>query len=452
MKNITNPILTIMIISIIHLLSSCQDFLDEKPSTDLVVPDNLEDIQALLDNEYIMNRNSDMGEVASDDYFISKQEWESWNEITRNAHVWADIISPTGRFVSWNALYEQVFYANVALEQLDDIVPDSNEQVDWDRLRGSALFYRSSAFYNLLRIFTMPYHLVNPELGIPLKLSADVNKLVKRSSIEDSYAQVIGDLEAALDLLPSRATIATRPSKQAVYGLLARVYLSMGDYQKVFDYTSLALELGNELMDYTSLEQGNTFGFKRLNEEVVYCSYFSSGSIGYSSDTFILSEIYKSYAAGDLRKSLFFTQPNQDGHVKFRGTYMGNLYLFDGVATDELLLNRAEAAVRLGNNEQALENLNYLLEHRFEAGKFEPIAGISGEVLLERILEERRKELVFRGLRWEDLRRLSGSQYEKTVTRDLDGEIYTLEPGSPKYAYPIPMDELQLNDMKQNPR
>lgn len=145
MKNITNPILTIMIISIIHLLSSCQDFLDEKPSTDLVVPDNLEDIQALLDNEYIMNRNSDMGEVASDDYFISKQEWESWNEITRNAHVWADIISPTGRFVSWNSLYEQVFYANVALEQLDDIVPDSNEQVDWDRLRGSALFYRSSA-------------------------------------------------------------------------------------------------------------------------------------------------------------------------------------------------------------------------------------------------------------------------------------------------------------------
>lgn len=326
MKNITNPILTIMIISIIHLLSSCQDFLDEKPSTDLVVPDNLEDIQALLDNEYIMNRNSDMGEVASDDYFISKQEWESWNEITRNAHVWADIISPTGRFVSWNSLYEQVFYANVALEQLDDIVPDSNEQVDWDRLRGSALFYRSSAFYNLLRIFTMPYHLADPDLGIPLKLSADVNKLAKRSSIEDSYAQVIADLEVALDLLPSRATIATRPSKQAVYGLLARVYLSMGDYQKVFNYTSLALELGNELMDYANLEQGNTFGFKRLNEEVVYCSYFSSGSIGYSSDTFILSEIYESYAAGDLRKSLFFTQPNQDGHVKFRGTYMGNLY------------------------------------------------------------------------------------------------------------------------------
>ncbi|QDH81200.1 RagB/SusD family nutrient uptake outer membrane protein [Echinicola soli] len=451
MKKIFYHLITVMIISIVHLLTACDSFLDEKPNTGLVVPDNLEDIQALFDNDYVMNRNADLGEIASDDYMITTAEWESWNETARNAHVWNEEIFPSGRSVAWNNLYQQVFYANVALEQLDKIRVDKDE-LQWNQIYGRALVYRASAFYNLLKIFTMPYHIAPEDFGIPIKLEADVNKLVGRASISQSYGQVLQDLENSIPYLPDKVPVTTRPSRQAAYGLLSRVYLTMGDYEKVLEYTGKALDLQAELMDYSTLNASGPFGFSGLNKEIIYCSYFSSGSVAYTSDAFIVPELYGEYGSGDLRKDLFFTSPNEEGLVKFKGTYMGNLYQFDGIATDELLLSRAEAAVRLGDDALALRCLNLLLEHRYEDGLFEEVSGLSGEELLGKILQERRKELVFRGLRWEDLRRLTGSSYEKTIVRQLGDLTYQLKPGDAKYAFPIPLDEIQLNGIPQNPR
>ncbi len=131
---------------------------------------------------------------------------------------------------------------------------------------------------------------------------------------------------------------------------------------------------------------------------------------------------------------------------------MGNLFFFDGIGTDELLLCRAEAAARLGNLERAIADMDYLCGHRYEEGGYVPFGDIPEEELLDRILEERRKELVFRGLRWEDLRRFAGTRFEKTVSRELDGTVYELPPGDPRYAFPIPLDEIQLNGLEQNPR
>lgn len=289
-------------------------------------------------------------------------------------------------------------------------------------------------------------------MGIHIRLEADVNKLAGRSGISECYQQVIGDLEQALPYLPDKVPVTTRPSKQAVYGLLSRVYLTMGNYEKVLESTGKALDLNAELMDYAALNSSGPFGFTGLNKEIIYCSYFSSGSVAYTSDAFIVPELYDEYGPGDLRKDLFFTAPNEEGQVKFKGTYMGNLYQFDGIATDELLLSRAEAAVRLGDDALALGCLNELLEHRYEDGAFEEVSGLAGEELLGKVLRERRKELVFRGLRWEDLRRLSGSRYEKTIVRQLGDLTYRLNPGDAKYAFPIPMDEIQMNGIPQNPR
>ena len=69
------------------------------------------------------------------------------------------------------------------------------------------------------------------------------------------------------------------------------------------------------------------------------------------------------------------------------------------------------------------------------------------------ILAERRKELVMRGTRWADLRRLNKEpKYATTLVRDLDAEQYELKPGSPKWVWPLPIEAIDNGGYDQNPR
>ena len=68
------------------------------------------------------------------------------------------------------------------------------------------------------------------------------------------------------------------------------------------------------------------------------------------------------------------------------------------------------------------------------------------------ILLERRKELLMRGLRWMDLKRLNMEGAAITLTRTVNGQVYTLPPNDLRYALPIPEDVIAISGMQQNPR
>jgi hypothetical protein len=164
------------------------------------------------------------------------------------------------------------------------------------------------------------------------------------------------------------------------------------------------------------------------------------------------SALYRSYAPGDLRRSIFYLI-NGEGQPNMKGGYAGIIYPFSGLATDELYLARAECAARAGQTSQALDDLNTLLLHRCQPGTFVPLTAATPAAALDTILAERRKELAFRGLRWTDLRRLNKEGRNITITRKLNGVLYQLAPNSPLYTLPIPPDIIGFNpNMKQNPR
>jgi hypothetical protein len=78
---------------------------------------------------------------------------------------------------------------------------------------------------------------------------------------------------------------------------------------------------------------------------------------------------------------------------------------------------------------------------------------VDEEELLDFIVEERRRELVLRGVRWEDLRRFNKDPKRRvTLRRELHGEIYELLPESKKWVWPLPMEAVMLGGLEQNER
>src|SRR5690606_15551644 len=76
---------------------------------------------------------------------------------------------------------------------------------------------------------------------------------------------------------------------------------------------------------------------------------------------------------------------------------------------------------------------------------------------LKDILAERRRELMFRGLRWTDLRRLNqDSEHAATVRHKLrdgvDEQVFTLIPNDLRYIYLIPQQVIDISGMTQNRR
>jgi hypothetical protein len=68
-------------------------------------------------------------------------------------------------------------------------------------------------------------------------------------------------------------------------------------------------------------------------------------------------------------------------------------------------------------------------------------------------LAERRKELIYRGIRWSDLRRLNrDSRFGIILTKTLNGVTYSLLPNDKRYVLPIDEIEIRLSGIQQNNR
>ncbi|QEC78859.1 RagB/SusD family nutrient uptake outer membrane protein [Mucilaginibacter ginsenosidivorax] len=433
-------------------------FLDTKPNQALSVPASLGDLQSLLYNEGVFNLNDPaLGEMSTDDYYFTDADWASlYLTQEKNTYTWDKEFYDAGSVVlDWNLPYQQVYIANTVLDYLPKISYSASQQTQANQIRGAALFYRSIAFYNLVQTFALPYDVKTAatDLGIPLRLNSDPNITSIRATEQQCYDLVIQDLKISLPLLPVIPVYKTLPSRPAANALLSRVYLAIGDFNNAYKYANDCLSDYNTLVDYNSLNPGtNSYLSSTFLSEDIFHSVLEAYSNDQPNSVSIADTLlYKSYANNDLRKSVFFTPRN--GAYYFRGTYDIKGYSFSGIATDEVYLVRAECNARLGNTADAIKDLNTLLVKRWKSNTFIPYTASSSDDALKQILLERRKELLYRGLRWTDLRRLNkDSRFAITLTRNLNGVVYSLPPNDKRYALPIPDNEIQLSGIAQNVR
>ena len=449
---------------LIHLLvfTGCQkDFLEKKPVRSQLVPKTVSDFQAISDLAIFFQAPA-IQEVSSGDFTISDIGLSSLAIIQANVYKWdPNPFAGQTNVQDWSVPHTQIFYANIVLEGLEDISGAERNSFDYNNVKGNALFNRAFAFYNLAQVFAAPYNpaTANKLPGIPLRLVSDLKATYPRGTVQQTYDHIIADLQASLLLLPDKVNYKNRACKAAVYALLARVYLSMGDYANAELYADRTLKVRNELLDYSTIKGNATdrlmpSALPNGNAEVIlYKGALNYAFPGSSSAASVVSPLYNLYSSDDLRKSLFF-RDRGNGVLTWRGTYGGtvNVVLFTGLATDELYLIRSECAARRGDLAFALSDLNTLLVTRFAKGKYVPYSGTDKELVLKIILTERRKELIARGLRWTDLRRLNfDSRFALELKRVVSGVEYTLLPNSTKYTFRIPDNEVGKDGIEQNP-
>ncbi|MFN3997005.1 RagB/SusD family nutrient uptake outer membrane protein [Algoriphagus sp.] len=400
------------------------------------------------------------------------------------------VIANTGRYIQeevnadragigiWNLnSFGAINDANIIIAGVDGAT--GTDEVLRNRIKGEAFFMRAMYHFDLARVYGYePGREVNgwnkatvirttPTLGFS---DADLRA---RSTNVEVYTQVEADLLQAISLLPT-ANLGSpnvyRASKAAAQALLARVYLYWGRNDRAEALATEAMATAGLTNDGTGLVTSanyvssfNTFPNPESLFEVeirqvdwstvdgVNNSISSLSSNAIAGAQFILSaslQLIASYEPGDIRLQTWTatTRAGFAGPVyssnKWRGAkglYLENLPI---LRASELYLIRAEARSKTGNEAGARADLNALRSKR----NLGPVdAGLSGNALFERILQEKRVEFALEGHRFFDLKR-----------NGLDIRKHRNLPAVPFADYRVlnnlPLGELQLNDkLEQNP-
>ncbi|WP_127124718.1 RagB/SusD family nutrient uptake outer membrane protein [Pseudoflavitalea rhizosphaerae] len=455
----------ILIVVMIVFTCGCKkidNWLDVKNNKSNVMPATLSDYQAILDNTTTLNSNYPVfGQVASDNFYIPDQNIGSLNQDERNLYLFSLTAYQHNTHGAFSSSYTRIAAVNLVLEGLANGAFPANGDVN--NMKGQALFHRSFMFFLLSQLYCKAYvaTTAKEDPGIQLRLLSDPNIVTMRSTVQETYDQVIKDLKTAAALMPVTQLYCTRPSRVAAKALLAKVYLQMQSYDSAALYAGKTLQENDSLLDYNSsiIQPGNTYRFPAYsnigyNPEVIfyaagqtYSSIWPAFNVSY-----VDSLLYRSYDESDLRKKLLFIQDNQ-GRARFTGAYTGTYTQFAGIATNEVYLISAECKARKGDVTGALDDLNTLLAKRWDkSAVFTPFTAATEDDALKLVLQERRKELPFTGqLRWEDLRRLNmDPRFMTTVKHIYNGNVYSLPPNDKRYVLRIPELEVNINGIPQN--
>jgi len=353
----------------------------------------------------------------------------------------------TNTFVDnvWAAGYTAINDANNVIAAIDKVDAAKKSKVE-----GEAKFIRGAAYFDLVRLFGKAYNDGSPttNLGVPIVLTPTTSvtdaSYVSRATVVAVYTQAIADLTDAEAKLP--ATNGFFATKYSAAGMLARLYLQMGNYAAAAAAANRVIASGNYSLtpafidafpamgstpgvnsseDVFAMQVTTLTGFNGFNE------FYGSSTYGGRGDAVISQNwIDNTYAANDDRINAFY----DDGDMytsKYANPY-GNVPV---IRLAEMYLIRAEANVRLApaapvGGRTPLQDLAVV---RSRAGLTTTTATLAN------ILAERKLELAFEGFALHDAKR--------TQTN-----IGSLAWNSNALVFPIPQIEMDANkNLVQNP-
>lgn len=361
----------------------------------------------------------------------------------------------------WWFFYTVINNCNNILEHIDEATGPQNEK---DNIKGEALALRGYSYFFLVRLFQHTYSHAKDMPAVPI-YTTPANPETEgnpRASVQAVYDRVLTDLNDALLLMGRERETKYYMNTNVINGLLARVYLTMENWQKAMEHAREARD-GFPLMSSEQWSEGfNNYS----NPEWIWGMHQSTDQnlgwgnphsfLDYSRGTIgnfrINDRLVETYSANDIRGNLIvLLADGRYGNQKFREPSSLNSGHWPLMRSSEMYLIEAESLARLGSayEEDAAEAL-YQVQHRAD-----PDASISvntGDQLIEEILLERRKELWAEGFALFDLIR-----NKKPLVREGDHTSNKNFPANSwEFIHQIPLNEILINDQvnreEQNPR
>lgn len=448
-----------LLLMMLYSFTSCHtDFLDVKSAKRLVILEKVHEFQSLMDRVSVMNQSASqqLAILSIDDYFLSDEDWRSLSASTqRNAYLWQEDIFEGEDVSDWNHAYQRIFYTNIAIEGLARLQPEEDELKLWQAVKGRALFHRALNHFNLVQLFGEYKGGLDVEgLGIPIRKESDISIPITRATLKETYDFIITDLTEALSLLEDLPANPERPSKMSAYMLLAKIMLYLRDYEKAWEYGSHALSIDDGLIDFNTLDHSSAMVFPvyaQGNPEVKFNAWIQLVNALVESRLRIDTTLVSMYEEDDLRKQAYFIFEDEKT-IRFKGTYVGYVIPFAGLSNNELYTIVMEAAVRTGRLKEGLQLYNRLRKSRYRNGSYVEQENVPADILLDLVKDEKRRELVMRGSRWEDLKRYNFEGESITLERQIDGKSYFLQPKDPRYIFPIPDYVVEMSGVQTNSR
>jgi hypothetical protein len=364
----------------------------------------------------------------------------------------------------WNTVYNMIQRANNVINRSADVKDATADQIN--ALKGEAYFLRALGHFDLVRVFAKPYTFDNgASLGVPVVTSFEIGNPA-RNTVAQVYTQVIVDLQQAVNLLPDDPFTKFRATQMAAKALLARVYLYKGDNANAATQAADVINSGEfELTSPALYGSGVFWRTPGSNEEIftIKVSQFEDrGSDNYGQlynpspaygDLRVYPQFYASYLPGDVRQNLIVddgTGVLYTEKFKVQDNIPG-MYSPKILRLAEMYFIHAEASVKLGNNQDAIDDLNAVRRQR---GLPDIAAGTT--LTLSDVLREKNWELAFEGHQWQD--RLRNNL---TTPRPSNLDATSLPNGANNVAttdyrqlFPIPQREIDANPSirsQQNP-
>lgn len=351
----------------------------------------------------------------------------------------------------WNAAYSTINRANHVIKKTPDVSDANFTEQERKQIIGEAKFIRALAYFDLARTFGGVQIYLDPTDDLNTRPS------VKRSSLGDTFKQVLDDLNDAETLLPENVN-RIRATKNTVWALKSRLYLYDKKWELAEQYATKLINKTssyNLVYPYSAWFANNVSGTEESIFELQYSVQNPStirsqmqhptngGTYRYApNDNFV--NLLNDPLKGGGRKSLI-------GSVTQNSTtlWYGNLY-YRKQATDpayvfriaELYLIRAEARAQLKNIDGALADLNKIRK-RADLSDF---SSDNYDTILDAIDQERRYEFAFEAHRWFDLVR-TGRYLTLIPALDPSIKVATYE-----NLFPIPSAQLDLDkNLDPNP-
>ncbi|TVQ09187.1 MAG: RagB/SusD family nutrient uptake outer membrane protein [Bacteroidetes bacterium] len=240
--------ISILVVLFVVFFSSCADLMEDM-ITDTVADNQFSTVQGLDEaliatyvplRLYYGQQNGFLMTLYGTDLFTEGQTYNPhWNDYGSGLNP-SNLLRASSDVFVWDNFYRGINNANTVISRAPEV--DGIDENTKNMKMAEAKFLRAHFYFVLVQHFGA--------LHITLEETRDVELEATRSPVEEVYEVIISDLEFAAEYLPLQQTQYGRPTHDAAVNHLAKVHLTIGNWQQAADLAIAVIEGGrHHLLD-----------------------------------------------------------------------------------------------------------------------------------------------------------------------------------------------------------